>query len=263
MKLKSFPLVAAIASLLLCSCASRESFVYLSDMTDTEQVPFDLKHQATVLPDDRLNINVSCKNPELAIPFNVRSGAVSVSESGEVSTQTSDAAHSYRVDSDGNIDYPILGKLHLGGLTLSQCTALIAERIRSGNYISDPLVSVEFLNFRYTVMGAVSHNGTFTSASDRVTLLEAIANAGNVSANARLDRVVVIRQEGNKQQKYYHDLTSKSLFSSPCYYLQQNDLVYVEPKYRAKTKEDRAIQYGTVGLSAVTAVCTLLYLLKK
>ncbi len=261
--IKSFALVAAIASLLLCSCASRESFVYLSDMNETEQVPFDLKHQATVQPDDRLNINVSCKNPELALPFNVRSGSVSVNDNGEVNTQTADAAHSYRVDSDGNIDFPILGKLHLGGLTLNQCTELIAERIRSGNYISDPLVNVEFLNFRYTVMGAVGHNGTFTSSNDRVTLLEAIANAGDVSSNARLDRIVVIRQEGNKQKKYYHDLTSKSLFSSPCYYLQQNDLVYVEPKYRSKTKEDRALQYGTVGLSAVTAVCTLLYLLKK
>lgn len=255
--------VAALAALLLTSCASKQNFVYLNDMQVGEQVQFDLKHEATILPDDRVGITVSCKTPELAIPFNAQSASnIQVNSDGQVSASGSSAS-GYRVDSEGNIEFPLLGKLHLGGLTLNQAQELIEEKIRSGNYISDPLVSMEFQNFKYTVLGAVGSNGTFTVKGDRITLIEAIAQAGDLAENARIDRIVVIRQNGNKQEKFYHDLSSKSIFNSPCYYLQQNDIVYVEPKYLKKDREERALQYGTLGLSAITSVCTILYLLLK
>ena len=131
-----------------------------------------------------------------------------------------------------------------------------------GNYIKDPLVSIEFLNFKYTVLGAVGRNGTFNVDGDRVTLLEAIAKAGDLSSKARINRVAVIREIGDERQIFMHDLRSKDLFESPCFYLQQNDIVYVEPKYRKKDNEDRAWQITTFLVSIGSLVTSILWAIK-
>lgn len=184
---------------------------------------------------------------------------------GEVSapsgSQPSDQG--YRVDADGYIDFPILGRLHVEGLRVSEVTSLIRQKIISGNYIKDPLVSLEFLNFRYTVLGAVSRNGTFTVEGDRVTLLEAIANAGDLTTKADMGRVTVIREEGGERRQYVHDLRSTDLFKSPCYYLQQNDIVYVEPKYRRKSAEDRGWQISATLISLASLGVSLIWALKN
>ena len=166
------------------------------------------------------------------------------------------------MDVDGNIDFPILGKLHIEGMTVNAVKQLICDRIEEGNYMKDPLVSIEFLNFKYTVLGAVGQNGTFSANGDRVTLLEAIANAGDLSAKARTNKVAVIREINGERQMFMHDLRSTDIFESPCYYLQQNDIVYVEPKYRKKDNEDRGWQIGTMLLSIVTAVCSVMWAIK-
>ena len=160
------------------------------------------------------------------------------------------------------LPFPILGKLHVEGLKVSEVTNLIRERIIAGNYIKDPIVSLEFLNFKYTVLGAVANNGTFTVDGDRITLIDAIARAGDLNAKARIDRVAVIREIGGERKMFMHDLRSMDIFDSPCYYLQQNDIVYVEPKYRKKDNEDRGWQIGTTLLSVVTAVCSILWAIK-
>ena len=107
--------------------------------------------------------------------------------------------------------------------------------------MKDPLVSIEFLNFKYTVLGAVGSNGTYTVDGDRVTLLEAIAKAGDLTSKAKVDRVAVIREIEGERQIFMHDLRTKDIFDSPCFYLQQNDIVYVEPKYKKKDVEDRGV----------------------
>lgn len=250
--------------LLSASCASRQRFVYVNDMVPGMGYAFDVHHEAVVHADDRLGITVACKNPELALPFNIHSGSFRVGADGEVSapsgSQPSDQG--YRVDADGYIDFPILGKLHVEGLRVSEVTDLIRQKIISGNYIKDPLVSLEFLNFRYTVLGAVLRNGTFTVEGDRVTLLEAIANAGNLSASADMGRVTVIREEGGARKQYVHDLRSTDIFKSPCYYLQQNDIVYVEPKYRRKSAEDRGWQISATLISLASLGVSLIWALK-
>ncbi len=250
--------------LLSASCASRQRFVYVNDMVPGMGYAFDVHHEAVVHADDRLGITVACKNPELALPFNIHSGSFRVGADGEVSapsgSQPSDQG--YRVDADGYIDFPILGKLHVEGLRVSEVTDLIRQKIIAGNYIKDPLVSLEFLNFRYTVLGAVSRNGTFTVEGDRVTLLEAIANAGNLSASADMGRVTVIREEGGARKQYVHDLRSTDIFKSPCYYLQQNDIVYVEPKYRRKSAEDRGWQISATLISLASLGVSLIWALK-
>lgn len=257
-------LATLFAALLLTSCKSRKDFIYLQDMRMGTQYPIETRYEAVIHSDDRLSITVSCKNPELAIPFNIYDGTFKVGADGNVTADATTKVNEkgYRVDVDGNIDFPILGKLHVEGLKVGEAIDLIKTKIEQGNYMNDPLVSIEFLNFKYTVLGAVSRNGTFSVNGDRITLLEAIANAGDLSAKARTNRVAVIREINGERQMFMHDLTSTDIFDSPCFYLQQNDIVYVEPKYRKKDSEDRGWQITTTLISLVTAACSLMWVLK-
>ena len=250
------------ALLALSSCVSSKDFVYLQDMQVGERYPFERKHEAVVHRDDRLSITVSCKQPELALPFNAQNAAVKVSSTGEISASADGTDKGYRVDVDGNIDFPMLGKINVEGRTLAEVTQLIKNGIIEGNFIKNPLVSVDFLNFKYTVLGAVGSNGTYTVRGDRVTLLEAIANAGDLATNARVDKVTVIREIGKERQIFVHDLRSSNIFDSPCFYLQQNDIVYVEPKYRKKERSERITQYITMTLSAIATACTVIWAVK-
>lgn len=250
------------ALLALSSCVSSKDFVYLQDMQVGERYPFERKHEAVVHRDDRLSITVSCKQPELALPFNAQNAAVKVSSTGEISASADGTDKGYRVDVDGNIDFPMLGKINVEGRTLAEVTQLIKNGIIEGNFIKNPLVSVDFLNFKYTVLGAVGSNGTYTVRGDRVTLLEAIANAGDLATNARVDKVTVIREIGKERQIFVHDLRSSNIFNSPCFYLQQNDIVYVEPKYRKKERSERITQYITMTLSAIATACTVIWAVK-
>jgi polysaccharide export outer membrane protein len=129
--------------------------------------------------------------------------------------------------------------------------------------MKDPLISIEFLNFKYTVLGAVSSPGTYTLEGDRITLLEAIAKSGDLSPRAMTDRVAVIREIDGQRQMFMHDLRSKDIFDSPCYYLQQNDIIYVEPKYLKKDNEERGWQIGQTILSLSSVVCSLLWVLLR
>lgn len=264
---KSFCLWASLlVVLLLASSCSRKNYVYLQDMQVGENYPIDTRYEATIHRDDRLSITVSCKNPELAIPFNIYGETFRVGADGDVNTESPSKVREtgYRVDVEGDIDFPILGKLHVDGMTVSEVRDLIKTRIEEGNYMKDPLVSIEFLNFRYTVMGAVGHNGTFTADGDRVTLLEAIAKAGDLTSKARVDRVAVIREMDGGRQIFMHDLRSREIFDSPCFYLQQNDIVYVEmdKKYYRRDTQSRGWEIGRTLLSVITAVCSILWVLK-
>ena len=250
------------ALLALSSCVSSKDFVYLQDMQVGERYHFERKHEAVVHRDDRLSITVSCKQPELALPFNAQNAAGKVSSTGEISASADGTDKGYRVDVDGNIDFPMLGKINVEGRTLAEVTQLIKNGIIEGNFIKNPLVSVDFLNFKYTVLGAVGSNGTYTVRGDRVTLLEAIANAGDLATNARVDKVTVIREIGKERQIFVHDLRSSNIFNSPCFYLQQNDIVYVEPKYRKKERSERITQYITMTLSAIATACTVIWAVK-
>ena len=253
-----------LALMLLASCSSKKDIVYLQDMRIGTKYPIEAKYEPVIHGDDRLSITVSCKNPELAIPFNVQGGTFTVDANGNVTADASgnSVEKGYRVDVNGNIDFPILGKLHIEGMTENAVKELIKSKIEQGNYMKDPLVSIEFLNFKYNVLGATVRNGTFSAKGDRVTRLDAIANAGDMAVNAEIDRMAVIREVNGERQMFMHDLKSKEIFDSPCFYLQQNDIVYVEPKYRKKDNEDRGWQIATMLLSIVTATCSVLWVVK-
>lgn len=254
------PFLVVVTMMILASCASSKKFVYLNDMVPGESYPINTEMSTVVHENDRLDIKVSCKNPELAVPFNVQTGAYQVSADGSVKSAGVDVLEQgYRVDAEGNIVFPILGKINVAGKSLKEVSDLIAGMIEEGNYIKDPEVSIEFLNFKYTVLGAVGSKGTYTVDGDKVTIIEAIAKAGDVTREARLDKIAVIRMVDGKQQIFYNDLRTADIFMSPTYYLQQNDIVYVEPKNRPKN--ERTWQWVTFGTSLVSVASSIIWAL--
>ena len=247
------------AALLLASCGGARKFVYLSDMAPGEKYEVNLESATIIHPNDRLDIKVSCKNPELAVPFNAQVGAYQVSPDGSVKSAGVDVTAGYRVDADGNIVFPVLGKINVGGKTLKEVSETIETMIEEGSYIKSPEVTIEFLNFKYTVLGAVNGKGTYTVDGDKVTIIEAIAKAGDLTKNARMDRIAVVRMVDGKYQVFYNDIRTAEIFKSPTYYLQQNDIVYVEPK--RKEGNGRALQYASLGVSILSLGGTLLWAL--
>ena len=167
----------------------------------------------------------------------------------------------YRVDDEGYIVFPVLGKIAVGGKTLKEVAEIIEVMIEDGNYIKNPEVAIEFLNFKYTILGAVGGKGTYTVDGDKVTIIEAIAKAGDLTKNARMDRIAVIRMVDGKYQIFYNDIRTAEIFKSPTYYLQQNDIVYVEPKH--KERNDRAWQFASFGVSLISLGGTLLWALSS
>ena len=238
----------ALMLLMIVSCKSRKDVVYLQDVVPLKQIPIEQKFEVFIHEDDLLGITVSSKEPELTIPFN----KTSASSGGE------GRALGYLVDVNGDIDFPILGKLHVAGLSRLQLQEMLKTRLIEGDYIKDPVVTVEFMNFKVSVMGEVARPGSFPIQGDRITLLEALSMAGDLTIYGRRDRVAVIREKDGQRTILFHDLRSAEVFSSPCYYLQQNDIVYVEPN-NAKSEQSGINQNktATVWLSVITSLVSI------
>lgn len=263
MKNKTYSLFRNLAvfamALLLTSCAAPRKLMYLNDMMPGEQYDVNLESATVIHSNDRLDIKVSCKNPELAVPFNAQLGSYQVSPDGSVKSAGVDLNAGYRVDDDGNIVFPVLGKINVGGKTIKEVSEIIETMIEAGDYIKNPEVTIEFLNFKYTVLGAINGKGTYTVDGDKVTIIEAIAKAGDLAKNARLDRIAVIRMINGKYEIFYNDIRTAEIFKSPTYYLQQNDIVYVEPKH--KERNERAWQTTTFIVSLGSLASTILWAL--
>ena len=255
-----------LAVLVMTSCVTRQDLIYLSDMDDLHEYPVIQKYEAVIQRDDKISIKVSSKNPELALAFNVPSGAgYTVDSQGNISTSgANDKDAGYIVDVNGEIDFPILGKLKVEGLTRNQLTELIKTKLVEEELLKDPIVMVEFLNFKFSVLGEVNGVGTYEMKGNRVTLLEAIAMAGDLTTNARLDRIAVIREYGNKRRIMWNDIRSKDIFMSPSFYLQQNDIIYVEPTGRRAREESRnRYQFWTSLFSGIITLASMILLYKK
>ena len=235
--------------------------MYLNDMAPGEKYEVNLESATIIHPNDRLDIKVSCKNPELAVPFNAQMGSYQISADGSVNSAGVEVNAGYRVDDEGNIVFPVLGKISVGGKTLKEVSEIIETMIEEGNYIKSPEVTIEFLNFKYTVLGAINSKGTYTVDGDKVTIIEAIAKAGDLAQNARLDRIAVIRMVDGKQEIYYNDIRTADIFKSPTYFLQQNDIVYVEPK--RKERNENAWQTASFVVSLASLASSIMWVLSS
>lgn len=208
--------------LIVSSCVSRKDVTYINhDEADLNTV-YE-KYVPKIKPNDILNIVVSAADLQATQPFNQQSVFQLNANSG-----TADSANNvYMVDHDGYINYPVLGKIKLAGLTRLEAINLLKDKLKT--YIVDPGVNLSYTNFRITVIGEVANPGTFTLTNERVSVFDAVALAGDIGLNAKRDNVQIIREEDGVKKIYYIDLTSRKALDLPHYYLQQNDIVYVEP----------------------------------
>ena len=237
----------------LCSCNVQKRIVYIQDANSREVVKMAEDNQIRIKPLDRLTIVVSSKDPELAAPFNANSTYTSLTGNTlNTSVSGTNSLQVRTVTPEGILDMPIIGAVECAGRTRSQLAGEIARKIKEGGYISDPTVNVQFADMKVTVVGEVNRPGQYDIVRDEITLLEALALAGDMTIYGERNSVAVIREVNGQSMVEYVDLRSKDLFSSPFYHLQQNDVVYVKPnKYKAATAEIN--QNRTFWLSLVSS----------
>ncbi|NAW51349.1 sugar transporter [Elizabethkingia argentiflava] len=234
-------------------------------MTVDAEYPIADPPALRIQKNDRLNIQVSAKSLELAAPFNVVAGAYKLTEDGVSTTSVDKSGTSpgYLIDQNGNIEFPVLGILHVEGLTLNEVRDLIRNRLIKNRYISDPVVKVEMLNFKITVMGAVKSESVLTVPDGRMSLLEALTKVGGLSTNASPDRITVIREENGVRRRIVTNIQTQEVFNSPAYYLQQNDIVYVEPRTAdISPKEDRFWKYFGIGMGFIGFLMSTIAVIK-
>ncbi|MBR0240769.1 MAG: polysaccharide biosynthesis/export family protein [Bacteroidales bacterium] len=223
-----YGLLAACVLIVSASC-SRNTYKkinYLQDIDTQTTVSVKENQGILVQPKDQISVVVSHRNPELAIMFNL---PVANIMAGSESSQGQQRLQGYNVDSNGEIDFPVLGKIHVAGRNRWQVAELIKDEIQSRNLLKDPIVTVDFMNFKISVLGDVAHPGTFNIVGDKVTILEAIGMAGDLNITGRRDNIRVIRQANGKRTVYVLDIRNSDIFSSPAFYLCQNDVVIVTP----------------------------------
>lgn len=215
---------------LMHSCATKDDVVYFNGMNSTDNSIGLDSYSPTYHIDDELVIIVNALDAEAARPFNKSSVSVSLDI---LDARGRERIQTYRVDPDGNINFPVLGKLKLAGLNRTQATNMLQEKL--ADYIKNPIVDIETVNYRITVLGEVARPGTFTATNERITLVEALSLAGDLTIYGERENVLVIQDYDGKKTYTRVNLKSDDLFNSPVYYLSQNDVVYVEPnKTRAK-----------------------------
>ena len=215
-----------LAALMFTGCQSYKKVPYLQD---AEVVLYNTQdaelYDAKIMPKDLLTIVVSCTSPELAAPFNL---TVATQSNAALSyTTTQPVLQQYLVDNDGNINFPVLGELHVGGLTKKATEQMIVEKLKP--YITEtPIVTVRMVNYKISVIGEVARPGTFTISNEKVNILEALAMAGDMTVYGLRDDVKLIRENANgKQEIIPLDLNKAETILSPYYYLQQNDITIV------------------------------------
>lgn len=257
--MKYLKLTLACVAVVFTACSSPKKVLYFQDVAPQSAQEIAQKYEAVIHTDDQLAIMVNYKDPELAMPFNMPMVTYQAGTSGTSYGQQ--RILGYLVDANGNIDFPVLGRIHVDGLTRLQLTDLIRKRLVDEDLIKDPIVTVQFLNFKISVMGEVVRPGSFNITGDRITLLEALSMAGDLSIYGKRDRVAVIREKDGVRTIRFHDLRSSDLFLSPDYYLQQNDIVYVEPN-KARVGQSEINQNNSVGtwLSAVSVLASVISL---
>ena len=231
----------------LSSCASREDVVYFQEVDASNNLIGLDSYSPTFHVDDRLIIVVNALDPEAARPFNLVN--VAISDNPQAATGR-ESLQTYIVDPDGNVDFPVLGKIKLSGLNRDQANSLIEDKLK--DYIKDPIVNIRTVNYKITVIGEVNRPGTYTTVNERITLLEALSLAGDLTIYGQRENVLVVQDYDGKKTYTRVNLKSDELFTSPVYYLSQNDVVYVEPnKTRAKDSSIGAstgVWLSTIGL---------------
>lgn len=245
--------------LLVTSCGTVKDIAYFQNKVVNEPEAID-KHAGIVIqPKDMLSIVVSSRNPELVAMFNLP--VVSYQAGSEVvSSGYNQRLMGYVVDNAGIIDFPVLGLIQVSGLTRWELSELIKNKLLKDGLLTDAVVTVEFMNFKVSVIGEVNAPGTYTVEGDKVTILQAISLARDLTIFGLRENVLVIRERDGERTIYEVNLCDVSLFKSPAYYLQQNDVVYVQPsevKARQSTTDDKALRMTSIFVSGGSLLVSL------
>lgn len=252
-------IILSLAALLATAC-SAPKIAYLEDINSGQTVQIANVKNIRILPDDKISILVNSRDPLLSNLFNL---PYVTRQLGAIDNRSSysQGLSGYTVDTEGNIDFPVLGKVHVAGLTRSEIAAKIKGELEGQNLVKDPVVTVEFLNLTVSVLGEVQRPGRFSIDKDRVTILDAISMAGDLTIQGKRENVLVQRDTDGKTTLYRVDLTKGSeLYASPVFYLQQNDVVYVEPnamKARQATVNGNNVRSTAFWFSLVSVLTSI------
>jgi polysaccharide export outer membrane protein len=254
-------------TLMASSCVQHRQLINFNEANLPEDTPEQIVNamNLTIQPEDALRIEVNSFDELAAAPFNLgaqgQQGGMNMQQMGGGGGGFFglEIFQGYLVDQDGYIDFPVLGPLKVKGLTLEETKALIYGKLEE--YLVDPVVNVRYLNLKITMLGEVNTPGLIRLSNKRVTLLEALGMAGDLTDYANRNNVLIIREEKGRRTYARLDLQSAQIFTSPYFYLQQNDVIYVEPiQARIATVADpaqRIIQYATAGLSLISLIIAL------
>lgn len=242
--------VLALIGVLTFACASKKDLLYLQDVSDSDEKTLQ-RYEPTLKTDDLLSIIISAETPEVTIPFNMPA----IQGNYEVNNNQS-GIKTYLIDNAGYIEFPVIGKIELAGLTRAQAVEKIAAGV--SNYVINPQVNLRILNYKVSVLGEVNSPGTFVLESERVTLLEALSRAGDLTIYGNRHNVLVIREVDGKKTFNRFDITQSDFMSSPFYYLTQNDVVIIEPNQArvnmSSYGQNLQVILGTLSLLVTVAV---------
>lgn len=252
-------LLIAICAILLSSCKTQEKILYFQDVQLNKNEPVVGSRDIRLQPKDQISIIVNSKDPQLAALFNLATSSNQVGMGGGGSGASSSKISGYTIDDKGEIDFPVLGKIKITGMTKSEVAEHVKTSLIEANLINDPVVTVEFMNLYFSALGEVNSPGKYMISKDQITLLEALSMAGDLSIYGIRDGIYVIREENGQRVTYKTDIRSKNLFASPAYFLKQNDVIYVEPN-KTKTKNSRVGNATGLVFSCINVFFTVLNL---
>lgn len=256
--MKRAKLLLLLGLIAMASCTSYKKVPYLQNSEEIDTAIVSGFYDVRIQPKDMLSITISSENPEAAIPFNLTVPTTISSSSKSLSSQP--VLQTYLVDNDGCIDFPTLGRIKVDGLTKRELEIMLKERIKS-HFTNDPIVTVRMTNYKISVLGEVTSPGMHTISNEKVNIFEALALSGDLTVYGKRDGVKLIRENTDGTKKIVPlNLNDADIIHSPYYYLQQNDILYVEPN-KAKARNSDVSNMTSMWFSATSllmAVVTFL-----
>lgn len=249
-------LAATAVAVLLASCGSTKDIAYFQNSESVDLTKSRVLYDARIMPKDVLSITVSTTHDDAAVPFNM-TVPTTLSANSSMNVASSQL-QSYLVDNDGNIEFPKVGTLHLGGLTKSEAEKLVYDKIKP--YMSEsehPIVTVRMTNYKISVLGEVNRPGMYTVANEKITVLEALAQAGDLTIYGVRNNVKLLREDAQGQKSIHVlNLNDANIINSPYYYLQQNDMIYVEPN-KVKAQNSSVGSMTSIWFSATSILLSV------
>lgn len=259
--MKKTILLIPILAIILTSCRSEKNMLYFPDLAKegniTQVIPDSLKgYESRIFPDDMLAITVTALDPNAVAIFNLPTQNFLLP--GETSMSATPTLQTYLVDADGYIDYPVLGRVKVGGLTRKEATEFLKENI--GKYVDNPIVNLQCTNYKFSVLGEVTKPGTYKFNSERLTILDALGYANDMTIHGNHTNVLLIREENGIRTFNRIDLSQPDVFTSPYYYIQRNDVIYVEPNKARQgfSNYSQDQQYLVSVVSAITSAASVI-----